>query len=272
MKKILILAILTILMLNPVNGKTEKKVEYYDNGKKKIEGHLQDGKEQGLWVWWYENGQQWAERNYQNGIRHGKSKAWYKNGNPQGEIYHKNGKQDGSFTLWYENGAKQAERYFKEGTQQGKETQWYLNGKIKTQGYFQEGKARGAWILWDEKGNKTGQLEYNDDQLHGKCIKWDSEGNKIKEPEYVKGIVKKIPVVSGPYFGQKRPGITPEILAPGILSTDNQEIHCVFSLDGKEVYYSMASPLYFGGFSIYFMKEEKGQWTYPKLAPFVFLE
>lgn len=35
MKKISILAILTILMLNPAIGKTEKKVEYYDNGNKK---------------------------------------------------------------------------------------------------------------------------------------------------------------------------------------------------------------------------------------------
>ena len=71
--------------------------------------------------------------------------------------------------------------------------------------------------------------------------------------------------LSGPYLGQKPPGMTPEIFAPGIISTSNPEICISFSLDAKEVYYTM------GGLPhsvILFMKEEGGVWTIPKVAAF----
>jgi len=33
----------------------------------------------------------------------------------------------------------------------------------------------------------------------------------------------------GPYLGQKPPGMTPEVFAPGIVSTDSYEFACCFS-------------------------------------------
>ena len=268
--KTLVLTILTVLTLSFLPGSTEpeKKVEYYDNGNKKAEYFEQDGKQEGLWILWYEDGQKWAERYYKNGMLHGIAKAWYKNGNLQGETTYKNNNYDGPFTLYYENGNKQTEKFYKEGIQQGKETQWHPNGKIKSEGQYNDGNANGPFIIWDEKGNKTGSLEYKNNRIDGKCGKWNSDGVKISEKEYVNGILKEIPTAAGPYFGQKPPGLVPELLGPGLISTDNQEIHCTFSLDGKEVYFSMASPLYYGGFSTYFMKEEKGRWTAPQLVSF----
>lgn len=47
------------------------------------------------------------------------------------------------------------------------------------------------------------------------------------------------PVLKGPYLGQKPPGMTPEIFAPGIVSTEDQkEFSCTFSSDGKEFYFN----------------------------------
>jgi len=40
--------------------------------------------------------------------------------------------------------------------------------------------------------------------------------------------------LGGPYLGQKPPGMTPEIFAPGITSTGHEEFKAVFSPDGKE--------------------------------------
>lgn len=74
--------------------------------------------------------------------------------------------------------------------------------------------------------------------------------------------------LSGPYLGQKTPGLTPEIFAPGILSTVAHEHSSPsFSPDGKEVYYSVIFP----GTRIevvMFRKVEEGIWSEPEVAPF----
>ena len=49
------------------------------------------------------------------------------------------------------------------------------------------------------------------------------------------------PVLKEPYLGQKPPGLTPEIFAPGIVSTSYYN-HCTisFSPDGSEIFWAMA--------------------------------
>jgi len=45
--------------------------------------------------------------------------------------------------------------------------------------------------------------------------------------------------LTGPYFGQKPPGMIPEIFAPGIVSsTEATEYGITFSPDGKEFYFN----------------------------------
>ncbi len=48
----------------------------------------------------------------------------------------------------------------------------------------------------------------------------------------------EFPNLTGPYLGQKPPGMTPKIFAPGIVSTDDHEFSCAFSPDGNEFYFS----------------------------------
>jgi len=69
------------------------------------------------------------------------------------------------------------------------------------------------------------------------------------------------------YLGQKPPGLTAEIFAPGIISINGRYEHGIsFSPDLKEVYYSAnkkdEDP------SIYFSKLENKKWTNPKIANF----
>jgi len=77
----------------------------------------------------------------------------------------------------------------------------------------------------------------------------------------------QFPVLKGPYLGQKKPGLTPEIFAFGLLSKPKQSaIGLSFTPDGNEVYYSL-----WGGkirARIMFMKKENNQWTKPQIAPF----
>ena len=50
------------------------------------------------------------------------------------------------------------------------------------------------------------------------------------------------PKLRGPYLGQKPPGMTPEIFAPGIVSTESHEFSCCFSTDGNEFYFTRRHP------------------------------
>ena len=50
------------------------------------------------------------------------------------------------------------------------------------------------------------------------------------------------PVLAGPYLGQNTPGMTPEVFAPGLISTDDEyELNSVFSLDGDGFYYAIST-------------------------------
>ena len=68
--------------------------------------------------------------------------------------------------------------------------------------------------------------------------------------------------LKGEYLGQKPPGLTPVVFAPGIVSTrGGHEFSCTFSPDGKEFYFNR-------GPDIFVCHWEKEGWTAPEPAPF----
>jgi len=71
------------------------------------------------------------------------------------------------------------------------------------------------------------------------------------------------PKLTGPYLGQTPPGMTPEIFAPGIVSTNLEHSAAMFTLDGKEVWFGRLFPN-----RIYYMEEINEIWSEPKIAPF----
>jgi hypothetical protein len=85
----------------------------------------------------------------------------------------------------------------------------------------------------------------------------------------------EFPVLKGPYLGQKPPGMTPEVFAPGIISTkDTYELNSVFSPRGDEFFYEISTTtpeekekgIYF--YIIMVSRQVNGVWTKPELAPF----
>jgi len=75
------------------DGKMISKTEWewYQNGQKKSEIHYKDGKKDGLWVEWYDNGQKRQEGNYIKGVRDGKWILWTQNGKKKSKTKWKNG-------------------------------------------------------------------------------------------------------------------------------------------------------------------------------------
>ena len=73
------------------------------------------------------------------------------------------------------------------------------------------------------------------------------------------------PVLKGAYLGQKPPGMTPEIFAPGIISTGYHDGCITFSPDGRELFYHFGG---LGRMAILCMKQEDKRWTAPQVASF----
>lgn len=71
--------------------------------------------------------------------------------------------------------------------------------------------------------------------------------------------------VKGPYLGQKPPGMTPEVFAPGIISTKAPEQCIAFAPGGRELYFVRET----GNIrKIFHMKEERAGWTSPQIVSF----
>lgn len=77
------------------------------------------------------------------------------------------------------------------------------------------------------------------------------------------------PVLKGPYLGQKPPGLTPEMFAPGVISRQDHFEHsaALFSPDGTEVYWS-AKPNDQRYYRIFVMTMDNGIWSEPRVAEF----
>lgn len=76
------------------------------------------------------------------------------------------------------------------------------------------------------------------------------------------------PKLTGPYLGQKPPGMTPKIFSPGIISTDAFEFSISFSPDGRALIFTRRPEFSKPGNRLIYMEEKDGIWTKPQLAPF----
>ena len=75
--------------------------------------------------------------------------------------------------------------------------------------------------------------------------------------------------LQGSYFGQKPPGIEPEIFLPGILNNEKAGAFCsIFSPDGNEFYFTGYEKKEGAYSNILAMKKTKNVWTKPEVVSF----
>jgi len=100
--------------VNKENGKNDtiRKLEYYPNGNKKVEGTLKENLRDGRWTYWYENGKIWSEGTFSRGKSNGVFNIFNKDGTKYMQSYYKNGKPDGCWTFFDKN-RKKKEVYYK---------------------------------------------------------------------------------------------------------------------------------------------------------------
>lgn len=115
---------------------TGSYVEFYDNGNKKIELDLKDGKKDGKVFLYFENSEINEMRSYKEGLKHG---LW---------------------ETWNENKIKIAEANFNNNLKHGKWIIWDNNGVKRCEMYYVEGKKSGTWYMWDENDKLINKKEY----------------------------------------------------------------------------------------------------------------
>ncbi len=81
-----------------------KKVEYYENGMKRIEGSYKNGQRDGEWNAWYDNGNPWSKGFYNEGVENGIKTVWHKNGQKYYEGPIINDQRAGIWKFWNEEG------------------------------------------------------------------------------------------------------------------------------------------------------------------------
>ena len=70
--------------------------------------------------------------------------------------------------------------------------------------------------------------------------------------------------LTGPYLGQKPPGMKAEIFAPGILSTGLKEICISFSADGNECFFVTGGSSFKGGGGLFMTRVVDNYWIEPE--------
>ncbi len=70
----------------------------------------------------------------------------------------------------------------------------------------------------------------------------------------------------GPYLGQRPPGDTPELFAPGIVSTGGVDRDIAMAPDGREIYFGVSGPAY-QYTTVLVTRLEHGRWSSPAVVP-----
>jgi hypothetical protein len=77
----------------------------------------------------------------------------------------------------------------------------------------------------------------------------------------------RAPAPAAPYLGERPPGPTPRVFAPGVVSTGNLHGRLAISPDGRELYWSTADTTTWTT-QLVGTREVDGRWTAPESPPF----
>ena len=98
-----------------------KEIQYYPNGKKKLEGSYKNNERSGLWTFWFENGNIWSKGTFKNGKSHGEFNVYQEDGSLFYHARYKKGSPHGKWTFYDNKGEKSMEVIYEEGEMVSKE-------------------------------------------------------------------------------------------------------------------------------------------------------
>jgi len=138
-------------------------IEWYDNGRRRVEKQYVDGVKQGPARQWYRDGSLQAVRYFRRSRPHGRYARWHVNSRIAEKGEYEDGKEVGPWTAWYPNSRMESEGMYVLGRKEGPWTYWHPNGQKKKEGRYASGQKTGAWAFWYDNGQTKKKGEFVND-------------------------------------------------------------------------------------------------------------
>lgn len=148
------------------NYQTDTWRSWYENGRIRDSGKLDDGKKTGYWQTWHSNGNLAATGSFTT--TYPMVIPGYEGTFPAEKrerralfLHARADVRTGLWKTWYRNGQiKDSLKYSAEGLEEGIGRSWYDNGQLESVGTYAFGKSTGAWEWFHPNGNKATIEQY----------------------------------------------------------------------------------------------------------------
>ncbi len=183
--------------------------EFYPHGTKKMEGHFQNNRAIGKWVYYfndgskkrvvdlkterdgywtyfYENGGKRKEGRLINNVKEGKWKYFYENGMPKDSGDYVGGDKDGLWFSYYESGEVKGRAHYTDGN--GVYEEYYETGGLKMKGEIENNKSTGLWSYYYTDGSKKAQGQELSGLKNGEWVFYHQSGDTSAYGVYLNGV------------------------------------------------------------------------------------
>uniref|UniRef100_A0A6C0EAF7 MORN-repeat protein n=1 Tax=viral metagenome TaxID=1070528 RepID=A0A6C0EAF7_9ZZZZ len=175
--------------LNLTNGKF---IEWYENGSKRTEYTLVNGKIDGIYKYWWDNGNLHIMNTMSNGILDGETRVYYTNGKINILRNYVNNVMNGDYYEWYNNEKIKIKCTYINEKKDGTEETWYENGNRKFVCDFKNGIHHGRCISYYENGRERELFTYENGILNGDHIFFYDDGKIVHKCKYSNGSTKNL--------------------------------------------------------------------------------
>jgi antitoxin component YwqK of YwqJK toxin-antitoxin module len=165
---------------------THKEVTYHPNGTVRSIIEYKGKKEHGLSVYYRDDGSKKLEIQLINGKKEGKMTRWFTGQKVESESFYKNDLLDGIERIYNRQGELITEIHYKEGKKNGYYASWHARGLLKEEGAFYDDLFDGEWHYFDKRGFPVGEASFY--KGNGTLIAYDEEGNLMKITHYVQNL------------------------------------------------------------------------------------
>ncbi len=150
---------------NETNASLIINEAFFNDGSRRFQYSLLNGKLHGVGRLWHENGQLLEEE------------PWYKG------IYH------GRYRKWYDSGRLCEEAFFVNNEYNQRHRFWYANGNLKSECLYESNKINGLFMEWFENGMPKSSVTYVNGLRHGIEKEYDVQGKLISRKLYIRGVM-----------------------------------------------------------------------------------
>ncbi|MFN4246196.1 MAG: toxin-antitoxin system YwqK family antitoxin [Flavipsychrobacter sp.] len=151
------------------------------------EGHLHNGKIEGVWILFWDSGFPRTISSYVNGEKDGITTGMTGDGQMDFIEHYKEDKLEGPRRTYHIRGPIYEETYYSEGKKHGKYTKWYKTGLKEEEGMYVDGKREGKATWYYQEGGKAVEYEYSNDEIDGESIAYYRSGKVSEMGKFKKG-------------------------------------------------------------------------------------